>query len=149
MDEEPADKTDAAALGAGVVAVAMTVFGDPSEYDLLTVIVSVALLLLILGYVARSRRDRFQSLAFSAVLAIIVIPIVAYGVEGVPGPWAKPVWTPKESTVSDESTVIAWAALTVLVFALDRPGDALDGSRQAKLEGLLEVRTREVRRQLD
>lgn len=121
MDEDDlSDKTDAAALGAGVVAVAMTVFGDPTPYDLLTVIVSLALLLLVLGYVARSRRDRFQSLAFSAVLAIIVIPIVAYGVEGVPGPWAKPVWTPKESTVSDEATVFAWAALTALVFALDR-----------------------------
>ena len=122
MDEDDlSDKTDAAALGAGVVAVAMTVFGDPTPYDLLTVIVSLALLLLVLGYVARSRRDRFQSLAFAAVLAIIVIPIVAYGVEGVPGPWAKPAGVPAdESTVSDPATVIAWAALSALVYAIDR-----------------------------
>ena len=30
MADQSDDKTDAAALGAGVVAVAMTVFGDPS-----------------------------------------------------------------------------------------------------------------------
>ncbi|HYG29512.1 MAG TPA: hypothetical protein VD887_04775 [Allosphingosinicella sp.] len=122
MDEDDlSDKTDAAALGAGVVAVAMTVFGDPTPYDLLTVIVSLALLLLVLGYVARSRRDRFQSLAFAAVLAIIVIPIIAYCVEGVPGPWAKPPGVPAdESTVSDPATVLAWAALTALVYAVDR-----------------------------
>lgn len=122
MDEDDlSDKTDAAALGAGVVAVAMTVFGDPTPYDLLTVIVSLALLLLVLGYVARSRRDRFQSLAFAAVLAIIIIPIVAWGVEGVDGPWAKPPQVPKgESTVSDPATVAAWAALSAIVFAIDR-----------------------------
>ena len=120
---EPADNpTDAAALGAGVVAVAMTVFGDPSAYDLLTVIVSAALMLLVLGYVARSRRDRPQSLAFAAVLAIIALPILGYAVEGLPGPWAKPaaLVPPGESTVSDESTVVAWAALALILFALDR-----------------------------
>ena len=122
MDEdELSDKTDAAARGAGVVAVAMTVFGDPTPYDLLTVIVSLALLLLVCGYVARSRRDRLQSLAYSAVLAIILIPVVAYFVEGVPGPWAKPPGVPpNQSTVSDPATVLAWAALTALVYALDR-----------------------------
>jgi hypothetical protein len=121
VDQQPADRTDAAALGAGVVAVAMTVFGDPSPYDLLTVIVSVALLLLILGYVARSRRDRLESLAFAAVTAIVVIPILAYAVEGVPGPWAKPPPVPPaDSTVSDPATLLAWAALTAFAYAADR-----------------------------
>ena len=122
MADEADDKTDAAALGAGVVAVAMTVFGDPSAYDLLTVIVSAALLLLVLGYVARSRRDPRESVAYAAVVAIIILPILGYAVEGRPGPWAKPpaLVPPGESTVSDESTVIAWAALTLLLFVLDR-----------------------------
>ena len=124
MADDKDDKTDAAALGAGVVAVAMTVFGDPSAYDLLTVIVSAALLLLVVGYVSRSRRDRRESLAYAAVVAIIVLPILGYIVEGRPGPWAKPFaeMAPSESTVSDESTVVAWAALTLLLFALDRRG---------------------------
>lgn len=127
MDEDSSDKTDAAALGAGVVAVAMTVFGDPSVYDLLTVIVSAALMLLVLGYVARSRRDRFESLAFAAVLAIIILPMIGYAVEGRSGPWAKPpaLVPPGESTVSDESTAIAWLIFTALLYALDR-------TRQAK-----------------
>jgi hypothetical protein len=122
MSEETDSPTDAAALGAGVVAVAMTVFGDPTAYDLLTVIVSAALMLLVLGYVARSRRDRAQSLAFAAVLAIIALPILGFAVEGRAGPWAKPasLVPPGESTVSDEATAIAWAALTLLFFALDR-----------------------------
>ena len=122
MEEEASDKTDAAALGAGVVAVAMTVFGDPSVYDLLTVIVSAALMLLVLGYVARSRRDRVESLAFAAVVAIIALPILGYAVEGRPGPWAKPpaAVPPGESTVSDESTMIAWLLLSALLYALDR-----------------------------
>lgn len=121
MDDD-SDKTDAAALGAGVVAVAMTVFGDPSVYDLLTVIVSAALMLLVLGYVARSRRDRFESLAFAAVVAIIALPILGYAVEGRPGPWAKPLALvpPGESSVSDESTLVAWLILTFLLYALDR-----------------------------
>lgn len=122
MADDDDDQTDAAALGAGVVAVAMTVFGDPSVYDLLTVIVSAALMLLVLGYVARSRRDRARSLAFAAVVSIIALPILGYAAEGRPGPWAKPpdMVPPGESTVSDESTMIAWAALTLLLFALDR-----------------------------
>lgn len=43
-------------------------------------------------------------------------------IEGRPGPWAKPVALMKagESTVSDESTVVAWAVLSLLLFALDR-----------------------------
>jgi hypothetical protein len=116
------DKTDAAALGAGVVAVAMTVFGDPTAYDLLTVIVSVALMLLVIGYVARSRRDPRESLAYAAVVALIALPILGYVVEGRPGPWAKPaeLLRENESTVSDESTVVAWAALSLLLFVLDR-----------------------------
>jgi ABC-type amino acid transport system permease subunit len=122
MADENDDKTDAAALGAGVVAVAMTVFGDPSAYDLLTVIVSAALMLLVAGYVSRSRRDARESLAYAAVVAIIVLPILGYIVEGRPGPWAKPEAQLRagESTVSDESTVVAWAVLSLLLFTLDR-----------------------------
>jgi membrane protein implicated in regulation of membrane protease activity len=122
MADETDSPTDAAALGAGVVAVAMTVFGDPTAYDLLTVIVSAALMLLVLGYVARSRRDRRQSLAFAAVVSIIALPVLGYAVEGRPGPWAKPpaLVPPGESTVSDEATVVAWAALSLLLFLLDR-----------------------------
>ena len=122
MAEKTDSPTDAAALGAGVVAVAMTVFGDPGAYDLLTVIVSAALMLLVAGYVARSPRDRGQSLAFAAVVAIIALPILGYAVEGRPGPWAKPaaLVPPGESTVSDESTVLAWVALSLLLFVLDR-----------------------------
>ena len=122
MAEALDDKTDAAALGAGVVAVAMTVFGDPSAYDLLTVIVSAALMLLVMGYVSRSRRDARESLAYAAVVSIIVLPILGYIVEGRPGPWAKPeaMLRVGESTVSDESTVVAWAVLSLLLFALDR-----------------------------
>lgn len=122
MAGELDDKTDAAALGAGVVAVAMTVFGDPSVYDLLTVIVSAALMLLVIGYVSRSRRDRRESLAYAAVVSIIVLPILGYIVEGRPGPWAKPaaILRAGESSVSDESTAVAWAVLSLLLFALDR-----------------------------
>ena len=121
MADESDDKTDAAALGAGVVAVAMTVFGDPSVYDLLTVIVSAALMLLVLGYVARSAATAPRA-SFAAVVAIVALPILGYAAEGRPGPWAKPpaLVPPGESTVSDESTVIAWAVLTLLLFALDR-----------------------------
>jgi hypothetical protein len=97
-------------------------FGDPGVYDLLTVIVSAALMLLVMGYVARSRRDPRESLAYAAVVAIIALPILGYAVEGRPGPWAKPpaLVPPGESTVSDESTMVAWAALTLLLFVLDR-----------------------------
>jgi hypothetical protein len=123
MANEKSDKTDAAALGAAVVAVAMTVFGDPSAYDLLTLIVSVSLLALILGYIGRSTRDWPQSLAFGAVLAIIAVPILGYFVEGQPGLWADekllPLASDEQSTVSDAATAIAWSAMALAGFAID------------------------------
>ena len=131
MTERAEVQTDAAALGGGVVAIAMTMFSDPTPYDILSLVVAATLILLILGYIGGHPRAWPQRLAYAAVLGIIFVPVWGYVAES----WKLPVWTdgrPPQidaavrfardhaaeptfdalasySTVSDFATVVAWA----------------------------------------
>jgi hypothetical protein len=127
-------QTDAAALGGGVVAVAMAMFADPGRYDLLGVTVAVALLLLIYGFLHDRRRDFRRSVAVAAVIGILFLPIL-----GWPADWFKLwPWTDfhdynnwlierswhsmaeEPSTVSDEATFCAWAIVAAVMVWVDR-----------------------------
>lgn len=74
-------QTDVAALAAGIVAVAVSIFTTPGPYDILGALVAAALGLLIFGYVWESSRNGPQSAAFAAVSAIVALPIGGYAIE--------------------------------------------------------------------
>ncbi len=141
MTERVEGQTDAAALGGGVVAIAMTMFSDPTPYDILSLVVALTLILLILCYIGGHKRRWPQRLAYAAVLGIIFVPVWGFVAET----WKLPVWTDDRppqiaaavrfahdhgaaptfdalasySTVGDGATVIAWALASALVFAGD------------------------------
>ena len=74
-------RTDIAALSAGVVAVAVSMFVVPGPFDVIGVMIAITLALLIVGYVWDHPRDRRQSLAVAALLGIMAIPVVSFAVE--------------------------------------------------------------------
>lgn len=100
-------QTDVAALAAGVVAVAVSMFIAPGPYDLLGAIVAVTMALIIRGYVWPNPRKKMESVALGALAGIVLIPIFCYGWElvatwlegrrfdrcGQPATWV-PEWFP-------------------------------------------------------
>lgn len=74
MDSD--DKADIAALSAGVVAVAVTLFVAPGSYGPICVVVSVTLLAIILAYVRKNRRDLPKSLALAAAVSLMMLPAI-------------------------------------------------------------------------
>jgi hypothetical protein len=143
-DELGENRTDAAALGGGVVAIAMTMFAEEGPYDPVGLVVAVTLALLIFGYVGgHPRKSVPQSLAFGAVVGIVSIPVWGFLAETWKAwPWTgtheKAVYVAwhalhdethnpilesigEPSTVSDWATCVAWAIVTLLVAGADRP----------------------------
>ena len=120
MAERSDTQTDAAALGGGIVAVAMTMFADPTPYDMLSLVVALTLILLLVAYLGGHRRDGPRRLAYAAVLSIIFVPGWGFVAEN----WKLPLWTKTvpvrgESTVSDGSTLIVWLLGAAVIFLLD------------------------------
>ena len=120
MTERSESQTDAAALGGGIVAVAMTMFADPTPYDMLSLVVALTLILLLVAYLGGHRRDWPRRLAYSAVLSIIFVPVWGFVAEN----WKLPLWTKavpvaNESTVSDGATVAVWLVTAAIIFLLD------------------------------
>jgi hypothetical protein len=74
-------RTDIAALSAGTVAVAVSMFLISGPFDALGAMVAVTLTLVISGYVWSHRRSAVQSLAVAALLGIIAIPITGFALE--------------------------------------------------------------------
>lgn len=145
MAEENGGRTDAAALGGGVVAIAMAMFAEPGPYDLIGVAVAITLGLLIAGYIATTARGRWQSVAIGGVAAIVLLPIWGYFADI----YEWPIWTDahqqairdawleahratapphnpllerigEPSTVSERAALLFWLLATLAVAALDR-----------------------------
>lgn len=79
--------TDIAALGGGVVAIAMTIFGDEGPYDWFGLAIAGTLLLLIVAYVLPHERKGLKRWAVAAVLGLVCAPITGYVMERQAGPW--------------------------------------------------------------
>jgi hypothetical protein len=107
---QPESKTDAAALGGGVVAVAMSMFADPSPYDLFGFIVGLTLLSLIVGYIGHHARSWGESIAIAAVLGIVAVPIIGYLAEAGTA----------ESSFGDKITTVAWITVGATALVIDR-----------------------------
>ena len=159
MTEKVDNKTDAAALGGGVVAIAMTMFVEEGPYDEIGIAVGLTLWILILGYLGTHRRGRFQSLALAAVLAVLSIPILGYFAEIPPALWGpeapKRLWADVEamerwrlwaegaspfeaeryrpSSVSAPAVFLTWLLLTAILFIVDRDWQRMGRRRWARL----------------
>lgn len=105
-------QTDGAALGAGVVGVAVAMLMQPGPFTLLTAIIGLALGLVILGYMGGHRRTVLQSIGFASVMGVLVMPIVGTLLERSTGPDA--------SSVDISLLAEVWAASTVIGSLIDR-----------------------------
>ena len=133
MTDSPESRVDAAALGGGVVAVAMTMFAEPGAYDWLGATVSFALLLLLFAFLGSHERNGSESIAVGAVVGIVILPIFGLIAEQVPWFWsdfsdlnrwkaAGPanLLAEKPSTVSDEASCSAWLLITCVISLADQ-----------------------------
>lgn len=141
-------RTDIAALSAGVVAVAVSLFVSPGEYSVLNLVTSLTLIAVILAYVWRSERWWLQSLAVAMVIGFASVPGVGFFDEVVrmslvddstqDRKWdsflhltgyyqwdceKKGECTDRgehKSRVPTGDVAIGWACITILTFATDR-----------------------------
>jgi len=70
--------TDVAALSAAVVAVSISTFLTPGDYEAISLVISVTVIALILGYVWPSVRSKMQSFALAAVVGVAAIPGIGF-----------------------------------------------------------------------
>jgi len=136
--------TDPAALGAGAVAIVVSLFVVPGNFGIINLVVSITLLAVIFGYVWPHRRLPLQSLAVGAAVGLASIPAIGFLDETVrflappaaqngkrqqqePGgkrqqqePGGKPPDRPKESV---EGTMAPLAYLTATVVTGDMSWD--------------------------
>jgi hypothetical protein len=70
--------TDIAALSAGIVAVAVSLFVAPGSYGPINLVFSITLLSVIAGYVWPHHRGPLQSLAISAAAGLAAIPAIGF-----------------------------------------------------------------------
>lgn len=111
MTEIGESKTDAAALGGSVVAVAMTMFTDEGPYDAFGAGVGLTLWVLILGYMGFHRRNLLQSVAIAMVFGVISVPIWGY--------FAETSQKDTASNVSEPCTLMAWAIIASTALAME------------------------------
>ena len=81
--------TDVAALSAGVIAVAVTTIVTPGRYGGMGTILTLTLLILIISYSWNGSRTLAHSIAFSAVIGLIGMEIVAVIIEAYLSPHPK------------------------------------------------------------
>lgn len=105
-------QTDGAALGAGVVGVAVTMVMEPGPFNYMGVAIAVTLGLVIVGYMGAHRRTIMQSIAFAAALGVITMPI--YGV------LREHSKDEKMSTVSLDELAVTWLVATIIAAVIDR-----------------------------
>jgi len=73
-----AGTTDMAALAAGVVAIAVSVIGEPGRYDSMDFVIGLSMLLIFAGYVMDNPRRPLQSVAVAAVVALSILPVFGF-----------------------------------------------------------------------
>jgi hypothetical protein len=132
-------RTDIAALSAGTVAVAVSMFLISGPFDVLGAMVAVTLTLVIVGYVWQHKRSTIQSLAVAALLGIIAIPIAGFALELLfahdpwsllvdneplncreAGAWRACTGDAHRSAVNNLWQIATWLVVCGLVFVIDR-----------------------------
>ena len=105
------EQTDIAALGAGVISVAVTILAQDGPFHPIEAMISATLAVIILAYVGGHRRKGLKRAAFAMVLGTIMIPIVAVFFEEN--------FNSKAETVTWQDVFIIWASASVLVAIVD------------------------------
>jgi len=116
--------TDVAALSAGVVAAVLTLFVDPGEYGVMSLVVSFALSIVILAFVGRQSRVWEGSLAVGAILGLALVPALGFFHEAAMrhGLWEqlfKLDYDAKVSAVPDWMVARDWLIMFVAVSCID------------------------------
>ncbi len=104
-----AGTTDMAALAAGVVAIAVSVIGEPGRYDSMVFVIGLSMLLIFAGYVMDNPRRPLQSVAVAAVVALSILPVFGFVFERATNGLMNNWWHGA-----------VWLAAATLVFAFDR-----------------------------
>lgn len=104
-------QTDVAALGSGVVGVAVAILIQPGAFTPLVAIISATLGLVIFSYIWGHRRSGFQQVAFASVIGVLAMPVI--------GTILEPEWDAMESRVAPEWLFGAWIVAGLITFAFD------------------------------
>ena len=126
MPRQQNGPTDAAALAAGVVAVSVSIIGQAGQWDALDAIIAITLMLIIISYSGKHTRTPFQSFAFSALLGMIVMPVVGFIIEYFfSGDRSMLIsglgQQSSESIVSNVYLIIGWIVFTTVAYYFDKP----------------------------
>jgi hypothetical protein len=117
------EHADIAAVSAGVVAVAMSLFAIPGRYDTMDLVVSVTLFLVFAAFVWPQRRDPLRSRAVAAAGALALIPAIGFFDElaRAGGRWHPMLGAGGGvSRVPDTDLAIGWLVAALLVYLADR-----------------------------
>jgi hypothetical protein len=105
------DQTDIAALGAGVISIAVTILAQDGPFHPIESMISATLAVVILAYVGERERNGLKRVAFAMVMGTILIPIIAVFFEDD--------FDSKIETVTWKGTLIIWVAASAIVAGID------------------------------
>lgn len=118
------NSTDVAALAASVVAAVLTLFVDPGEYGVMSLVVSFALSIVVVAFTWQQERTWNRSLAVGAILGLALVPALGFFHEAGRrhGLWEqlfKLAYDAKTSVVPDWMLARDWLLMFVLISGVD------------------------------
>jgi hypothetical protein len=127
-NEKTESGIDPAALAAAAIVAALTVIAPPGPYGPNSMIIGATILLLVFAYDVNPHRSWFQSLAFAAVIALVVTLILGYPLECICSQQhverIKILLREKKeeeySEVPPGLMILFWFAITGVVYFFDR-----------------------------
>jgi hypothetical protein len=118
------ENADVAALSAGIVAAVLTIYIDPGEYGVMSLVVSFALAIVMFAFTWRQGRRWDGSLAVGAILALALLPALGFFHEaalreGIVRQLFKLDYDNTQSAVADWMIARDWLILFPLFSAID------------------------------
>ena len=118
------ENSDVAALSAGVVAVVLTLYIDPGEYGVMSLVISFALSIVMLAFTWRQSRGWDGSLAVGAILGLALLPALGFLHEallreGIVAQLFKLDYDGTNSAVADWLIARDWLILFPLIAGID------------------------------
>src|SRR5215469_13020632 len=126
------ERTDTAALSAGMLGVFAILFVREGPFDVLDPAISITLLLLVWAYIWNDSRGRRRSAAIASVVGLTSLPLIGFLLElrhsadpmrrvlFPPVSWDENVLGPYMSYVPYWELFLAWLGMAILAFGVDR-----------------------------